>query len=80
VQRAAWGADEFSGLERLVLEATAELLSAGSASESRWRQLVDALGTRAAMEVVVLVGEYAMHIAAFTTWGIEPAEGAPELP
>lgn len=74
------GNADFTGDDRLVLEATDELLAHGRADASTWRRLTDAVGTHQAMELIFVVGTYAMLAMAFQTWGLAPPPGSPPLP
>nr|CRL66838.1 carboxymuconolactone decarboxylase [Mycolicibacterium malmesburyense] len=80
IDRLAKGNDAFTGVDRLVLDATDELLADGRADASTWLRLVDELGTHQAMELVFVVGTYAMLAMAFQTWRLLPPSGSPELP
>lgn len=76
----AEGNDSFVGADRLVLEATDELLAFGRAGASTWQRLADELGTHQAMELIFVVGTYAMLAMAFDTWGLAPPAGSASLP
>jgi len=80
IVRLAEGNDGFDGLDRLVLEATDELLARGRAAPETWRRLVDSLGTHQAMELIFVVGTYAMLAMACDTWALEPPPGSAQLP
>ncbi|MCT7660648.1 carboxymuconolactone decarboxylase family protein [Mycobacterium deserti] len=80
IGRLAEGNAEFDGVDRLVLEATDEILADGRASVSTWTRLVAELGTHQAMEVIFVVGTYAMLAAACDTWGLVPPPGSAILP
>ncbi|MBX7433407.1 carboxymuconolactone decarboxylase family protein [Mycobacterium sp. Y57] len=80
IARLAAGNDGFTGTDLLVLQATDQLLADGSLDEPTWGRLVEAVGTRAAMEVIFVVGTYAMLATAFQTWGLAPPEGSAPLP
>jgi 4-carboxymuconolactone decarboxylase len=56
----ARGNNEFAGVDRLVLEATDEMLADGRAQAATWKRLVEELGTRPAMELIFAVGTYGM--------------------
>ncbi len=71
---------EFDGEDRLVLEATDELLAEGRAAPDTWRRLVDELGTHQAMELIFVVGTYAMLAMACDTWQLIPPPGSASLP
>jgi 4-carboxymuconolactone decarboxylase len=74
------GNDEFDGLDRLVLEATDQLLADGRAQPAMWKRLVEQLGTHQAMEVIFVVGTYGMLAMACDTWKLLPPAGSAELP
>ena len=76
----ARGNTEFDGVDRLVLEATDELLADGRACAATWERLVDELGTHQAMELIFVVGTYAMLAMACDTWELVPPEGGAKLP
>lgn len=76
----ARGNDEFDGAERLVLEATDEMLADGQARSTTWERLVDELGTHQAMELIFVVGTYAMLAMACETWALVPPAGSAKLP
>jgi 4-carboxymuconolactone decarboxylase len=76
----ARGNDDFDGVDRLVLEATDEMLAEGRAQAATWQRLVEELGTHQAMELVFVVGTYAMLAMACDTWKIPPAPGSAKLP
>ena len=65
----AAGNDGFDGVDRLVLETTDELLADGHAKPATWQRLLEVLGTHQAMELVFVVGTYAMLAMACDTWG-----------
>lgn len=67
VARLARGNDGFEGADRLVLEATDELLVEGHARWETWKALAEALGEHAAMEFIFVVGVYALSAMAFET-------------
>ncbi|GAA2566933.1 carboxymuconolactone decarboxylase family protein [Mycolicibacterium diernhoferi] len=74
------GNDGFSGADRIVLDTVDELIADGKAQWDTWQRLVDTVGERAAMEVVFLVGTYAMTGMAFSTWGLQAKPGSAPLP
>lgn len=80
IDRLAKGGNGFTGSDRLVLDATDELLSHGHASEATWRRLTEELGTHQAMELIFVVGTYTMLAMAFDTWRLAPAAGSRPLP
>ncbi len=74
------GNDGFGGTDRLVLDATDELIATGRADWSTWEDLVDELGEHAAMELIFIVGTYTLTAMAFGTWGLQPQPGTAALP
>jgi len=80
IARLARGNAEFGGIELTVLTATDELLVDGRARDTTWRRLVDQLGTHPAMELIFVVGTYAMLAMAFETWKLAPSEDSSPLP
>ncbi|BBY43217.1 carboxymuconolactone decarboxylase family protein [Mycolicibacterium celeriflavum] len=80
IDHLAEGNDGFAGVDRLVLEATDQLLTQGHADAATWQRLADELGTHQAMELVFVVGTYAMLAMAFSTWQLSPPADSPLLP
>ena len=80
IARLGAGSEGFDGTDRLVLEATDELLADSRAAPQTWRRLVDELGTHQAMELIFVVGTYAMLAAACETWALAPPPGSAQLP
>lgn len=80
ISRLAEGNDGFTGTDRLVLEATDELLARGSADASTWQRLTEELGTHQAMELIFVVGTYVMLAMAFDTWRLDAPAGSASLP
>jgi 4-carboxymuconolactone decarboxylase len=80
IARLVRGNDGFEGADRLVLDATDDLLAAGHARWETWQALVDSLGEHAAMEFIFVVGVYVLSAMAFGTWGLPPAPDSPPLP
>lgn len=76
----ASGNTEFVGDDRLVLEATDEILADGRVRPETWRRLVEQLGTHQAMELIFAVGTYSMLAMAGDTWGLVPPPGSAALP
>jgi 4-carboxymuconolactone decarboxylase len=66
----ARGNSGFGGVDRMVLEATDELLAQGRAQPATWQRLVAELGTHQAMELIFVVGTYGMLAMACDTWGL----------
>jgi 4-carboxymuconolactone decarboxylase len=80
IARLARGNTEFNGVDRLVLEATDELLDHGRATPTTWQRLVEELGTHQAMELIFVVGTYGMLAMACDTWELAPPHGSAKLP
>jgi 4-carboxymuconolactone decarboxylase len=76
----ARGNDEFGGVDRLVLEATDEMLADGRARAATWNRLVEEVGTHEAMELIFVVGTYGMLAMACDTWKLVPPSGSAKLP
>lgn len=76
----ARGNDEFDGVDRLVLEATDEMLADGRLQPATWKRLVEELGTHQAMELIFAVGTYGMLAMASDTWQLVPPPGSAKLP
>jgi alkylhydroperoxidase family enzyme len=76
----ARGNDDFDGVDLLILSATDELLAENRLRPSTWQRLVDDLGTHQAMELIFVVGTYAMLAMACDTWALAPPAGSAELP
>ena len=70
IERLARGNSGFDGVDRMVLEATDELLAQGRAQPATWQRLVAELGTHQAMELIFVVGTYGMLAMACDTWGL----------
>ena len=56
------------------------MLADGRAKPETWQRLVDVLGTHQAMELVFVVGTYAMLAMACDTWALVPPPGSAQLP
>ncbi len=80
IARLAAGNAGFGGVDLLVLETTDELLAHGHAEPSTWRHLTDELGTHQAMELIFVIGTYAMLAMAFDTWRLPQPAGSAALP
>ena len=74
------GNDGFTGADRLVLEATDALLENGKLDPSTWAALLDEVGVESGMDLIFVVGTYAMLAMAFDTWGLVPEPGSEPLP
>jgi alkylhydroperoxidase family enzyme len=80
IARLARGNDGFEGTDRLVLDATDELLAQGHARWETWRALAESLGEHAAMEFIFVVGVYVLSAMVFETWGLPSVPGTMPLP
>jgi len=80
IARLSRGNGEFNGVDQLVLQATDELLADGRTRAAIWQRLVEELGTHQAMELIFVVGTYAMLAMACDTWGLAPPAGSAALP
>ncbi|MGE2725957.1 carboxymuconolactone decarboxylase family protein [Mycolicibacterium pulveris] len=80
IARLARGNDGFDGVDRLVLEATDQILVDGHIHPSTWQRLVDETDTHQAMELIFVAGTYAMLATACDTWRLAPPPGSPALP
>jgi alkylhydroperoxidase family enzyme len=80
IARLARGNDEFDGVDRLVLEATDQMLADGKAQPAMWKRLVEQLGTHQAMELIFVVGTYGMLAMACDTWKLLPPAGGAKIP
>jgi len=76
----ARGNSDFDGVDRLVLEATDELLADNRTKLATWNRLVEELGTHRAMELIFVVGTYGMLAMACDTWKLAPPPGGAKLP
>jgi 4-carboxymuconolactone decarboxylase len=72
--------DDFSGAERLMLEATDELLDASVISDATWSALSEVMSRHQIMDLVFVVGTYALLAMAFESFGFTPEPGLPPLP
>jgi 4-carboxymuconolactone decarboxylase len=80
IARLARGNNDFDGIDRLVLEATDEMLTDGKAKPATWQRLDAELGTHESMELIFVVGTYAMLAMACDTWDLAPPPGSAKLP
>jgi alkylhydroperoxidase family enzyme len=80
IARLGRGNSEFEGADRLILEATDELIADGRAQEATWRRLVGQLDTHQAMELIFVVGTYAMLAMACDTFELASPPGSAKLP
>jgi len=76
----ARGNSDFDGVDRLVLEATDELLADNRTKPATWNRLVEEFGTHQAMELIFVVGTYGMLAMACDTWQLPPPPGSAKLP
>ena len=76
----AQGNDGFDGTDRLVLEATDELLVDGRISDDLLPRIEARLDTHQMMDLVFIVGTYSMLAMAFETWRLTPEPGSAPLP
>ena len=67
-------------MDRLVLDATDEMLADGRVQAATWKRLVEELGTRSAMELIFAVETYGMLAMACDTWQLVPPLGSAKLP
>jgi 4-carboxymuconolactone decarboxylase len=79
IARLTHGNGQFHDVDRLVLEATDELLTDGRAQAATWQRLVEELDTHQAMELIFVVGTYAMLAMACDTWRLVPPPGSAKL-
>ncbi len=80
IERLAHGNDGFDGVDLLVLEATDELLGDGRIGDALWVRVQEQLSTHQAMDLLFVVGTYAMLAMAFETWGLQPESDTVPLP
>jgi 4-carboxymuconolactone decarboxylase len=80
IDRVARGNEGFEGVDRLILEATDELLTDGRIGDALLRRINDSLDTRQVMDLVFIVGTYNMLAMAFDTWRLVPEAGTAPLP
>lgn len=75
----ARGNSGFAGTDRLILESTDELLANGHTEWATWQRLAGGVGERQAMELIFVVGTYALLAMAFRTWRLPAAPGTAAL-
>ena len=80
IDQLARGNTGFSGTDRLILEATDELLTKGRIDGDVWERLQTELSIHQAMDLIFLVGTYNMLAMAFETWGLQPELDTAALP
>ena len=80
IDRLARGNDGFEGVDLLMLQATDELLTRGSIGDELRARLHAEMSTHQAMDLVFVVGTYAMLAMAFETWGLQPEPDTAPLP
>lgn len=74
------GADGWSELDRLLLAATDELHAASFVSDATWRGLGAHYDVQQLVDLIFTVGQYHTVCMALNSLGVQPEEGAPELP
>ncbi len=67
--------DEFTGAEHLMLKATDELLAASIISDATWAALSAVMTRHQVMDLVFVVGTYALLAMAFESFGFTPEPG-----
>ena len=80
IDQLAQGNDGFDGTDRLVLEATDELLGDGRISDDLLPRIEAELDTHQMMDLVFIVGTYSMLAMAFETWRLTPEPDTAPLP
>jgi 4-carboxymuconolactone decarboxylase len=80
IDQLARGNDGFEGIDRLILEATDELLTDGRIGDVVLGRINDSLDTRQVMDLVFIVGTYNMLAMAFDTWRLVPEVDTAPLP
>ncbi|MDH6242601.1 hypothetical protein [Mycobacterium sp. OTB74] len=80
ISAVAAGNEGFTGPDLTALGAADELLENGHLAWPSWQRLSTELGERPAIELIFLVGTYAMSAMAFRTWGLAPPPGMTPLP
>ena len=63
-----------------MLEATDELLTASVISDATWAALSDVMNRHQVMDLVFVVGTYALLAMAFESFGFTPEPGLAPLP
>ncbi len=80
IDQLAQGNDGFDGTDRLVLEATDELLDEGRIGDDLLPRIDAVLDTHQMMDLVFIVGTYSMLAMAFETWRLTPEADTAPLP
>jgi hypothetical protein len=80
IDQLAVGNDGFDGIDRLVLEATDELLGDGRIGDDLLPRIEAELDTHQMMDLVFIVGTYSMLAMAFETWRLTPEADTAPLP
>jgi 4-carboxymuconolactone decarboxylase len=80
IDQLARGNDGFEGTDRLILEATDELLDDGRIGDDLLPRIDAELDTHQMMDLVFIVGTYAMLAMAFETWRLTPEPDTAPLP
>ena len=73
-------AEGWSDLDRLLLRATDELHADSFVSDDTWQGLTAHYDTAQLMDLVFTVGQYHLVSMALNSFGVQPEDGAPELP
>lgn len=80
IEQVALGNSGFDGVDRVVLEATDELLGDGRLGDEGWRALNAEFSTHQVMDLIFIVGTYTMLAMAFESWQLTPEPGTAPLP
>ncbi len=80
IARLALGNEGFEGVDLLILEATDELLGQGRIGDDLWARIGAELDERQVMDLIFLVGTYAMLAMAFESWRLTPEADTAPLP
>ena len=80
IDQLAAGNDGFVGIDRLILEATDELLGDGRIGDDLLPRIEAELDTHQMMDLVFIVGTYSMLAMAFETWRLTPEADTAPLP
>lgn len=74
------GNSGFGAADRLVLEATDELIGDGQIGDATWLAIQAELDTAQVMDLVFVVGTYTTLAMAFATWRLAPEPGSASVP
>jgi 4-carboxymuconolactone decarboxylase len=74
------GNEDFTGLDRLVLEGADELLAENRLGEQTWTRLAAELTTHQMMDLIFMVGSYAMLATFFDSVQLDPEPDTAPLP